>query len=162
MEGITLRRFQPGDEFAVSDLICTTLKISNGKDYPPAFIEESIRGHSPALIAERAREGHFYLAVYGEKIIGCGGITGYWGSTEESYLTSIFVLPEEQGKGVGSLIVNRLEADDYFRRAWRTEVGSSLPAVRFYRKMGYEYKNGVAEADADGTVRLEKPNGRRT
>lgn len=78
MEEITLRRFQPGDEFAVSDLICTTLKISNGKDYPPAFIEESIRDHSPALIAERAREGHFYLAVYGEKIIGCGGITGYW------------------------------------------------------------------------------------
>ena len=158
MEGITLRRFQPGDEFAVSDLICTTLKISNGKDYPPAFIEESIRDHSPELIAARAREGHFYLAVDGEKIIGCGGITGYWGSTEESYLTSIFVLPEEQGKGVGSLIINRLEADDYFRRAWRTEVGSSLTAVRFYRKMGYEYKNGVTEADADGTVRLEKRN----
>lgn len=158
MEGITLRRFQPGDEFAVSDLICTTLKISNGKDYPPAFIEESIRDHSPALIAARAREGHFYLAVDGEKNIDCGGITGYWGSTEESYLTSIFVLPEEQGKGVGSLIVNRLEADDYFRRAWRTEVGSSLTAVRFYRKMGYEYKNGVTEADADGTVRLEKRN----
>lgn len=158
MEGITLRRFQPGDEFAVSDLICTTLKISNGKDYPPAFIEESIRDHSPALIAARAKEGHFYVAVDGEKIIGCGGITGYWGSTEESYLTSIFVLPEEQGKGVGSLIVNRLEADDYFRRAWRTEVGSSLTAVRFYRKMGYEYKNGIAEDDADGTVRLEKRN----
>lgn len=67
MEGITLRRFQPGDEFAVSDLICTTLKISNGKDYPPAFIEESIRDHSPALIAARAKEGHFYLAVDGEK-----------------------------------------------------------------------------------------------
>lgn len=162
MEGITLRRFQPGDEFAVSDLICTTLKISNGKDYPPAFIEESIRDHSPALIAARAKEGHFYVALDGEKIIGCGGITGYCGSTEESYLTSIFVLPEEQGKGVGSLIVNRLEADDYFRRAWRTEVGSSLTAVRFYRKMGYEYKNGVAEAGTDGTVRLEKPNGRRT
>lgn len=43
-------------------------------------------------------------------------------------------------------------------RAWRTEVGSSLTAVRFYRKMGYEYKNGVTEADADGTVRLEKRN----
>lgn len=162
MEGITLRRFQPGDEFAVSDLICTTLKISNGKDYPPAFIEESIRDHSPALIAAWAKEGHFYVALDGEKIIGCGGITGYWGSTEESYLTSILVLPEEQGKGVGSLIINRLETDEYFRRAWRTEVGSSLTAVRFYQKMGYEYKNGVAEAGTDGTVRLEKPNGRRT
>lgn len=28
------------------------------------------------------------------------------------------------------------------RRAWSTEVGSSLTAVSFYRKMGYEFKNG--------------------
>ena len=158
MEAVTLRRFQKGDEVAVSDVICTTLSISNRTDYPPAFIEENIRSHSPEIIAARAEEAHFYVATDGETIIGCGGITGYWGSTEESYLTSIFVLPEEQGKGVGSLIVNRLEADDYFRRAWRTEVGSSLTAVRFYRKMGYEYKNGVAEAGKDGTVRLEKRN----
>ena len=34
-------------------------------------------------------------------------------------------------------IVEALEADEYFHRAWRTEVGSSLTAVSFYRKMGY-------------------------
>ena len=158
MDTVTFRRFRKGDEFPVSDVICTTLTISNRKEYSPAFIEENIRSHSPEMIAARAKEAHFYVACDGDRVIGCGGITGYWGSTEESYLTSIFVLPEEQGKGVGSLIVNRLEADDYFRRAWRTEVGSSLTAVRFYRKMGYDYKNGVAEAGKDGTVRLEKRN----
>ena len=92
-------------------------------------------------------------------IIGCGGITGCWGSTEESYLTSIFVLPDYQGKGVGRKIVETLEADEYFRRAWRTEVGSSLTAVSFYRKMGYEYKNETADADKYGVVRLEKRKG---
>ena len=92
----------------------------------------------------------------GETIIGCGGITGYWGSTEESYLTSIFVLPDYQGKGVGRKIVEALEEDAYFRRAWRTEVGSSLTAVHFYEKMGYKYKNGVAEPDKYGVVRMEK------
>ena len=156
METVTLRRFKKGDECAVSDVICTTLTISNRKDYSSAFIEENIRSHSPEMIAERAEDAHFYVAMDGEMIIGCGGITGYRGSTEESYLTSIFVLPNYQGKGVGSKIVETLEADEYFRRAWRTEVGSSLTAVSFYRKMGYEFKNGVTDADEYGVVRLEK------
>ena len=93
METVTLRRFRSGDESAVSDVICTTLSISNRKDYSPGFIEENIKSHSPEIIAARAEEAHFYVAMDGEIIIGCGGITGYWGSTEESYLTSIFVLP---------------------------------------------------------------------
>ena len=77
METVTLRRFRAGDEYAVSDLICTTLAISNRKDYSPEFIEENIRSHSSEVIAARAEEAHFYVAMDGETIIGCGGITGY-------------------------------------------------------------------------------------
>ena len=156
MRTATLRRFRNGDEFAVSDVICTTLAISNRKDYSPAFIEENIRSHSPEVIAARATEAHFYVAMDGKTIIGCGGITGYWGSTEESYLTSIFVLPDYQDKGVGRKIVETLEADEYFRRAWHTEVDSSLTAVHFYEKMGYTFKDGIMDADEFGVVRLEK------
>ena len=82
--------------------------------------------------------------------------TGYWGSTEESYLISIFVLPDYQGKDVGRKIMEALEADEYILRAWRTEVGSSLTAVSFYRKMGYVFKKGMIDADEYGIVRLEK------
>lgn len=108
------------------------------------------------MIPARAKDAHFYVACDGDTVIGCGGSTGYWGSTEESYLTSIFVLPDYQGKGVGRKIVETLEADAYFRRAWRTEVGSSLTAVYFYEKMGYECKDGIMDADEYGVVRLEK------
>ena len=156
MYTLTLRRFRKGDEFAVSDVICTTLAISNQADYSPEFIEENIRSHAPEVIAERAKEAHFYVALDGETIIGCGGITGYWGSKEESHLTSIFVLSDYQGKGVDRKIVETLEADEYFHRAWRTEVGSSLTAVSFYQKMGYAFKNGITDTDEYGVVRLEK------
>lgn len=158
MKKISVRRFKNGEEAAVSDVIGTTLSVSNRKDYSPEFIEENIKSHSAEVIRKRAEEAHFYVAVDGKRIIGCGGITGYWGSTEESYLVSIFVLPEYQGKGVGIMIIEALEADEYFSRAWRTEVGSSLTAVNFYRKMGYEYKNGVTTPDEYGVVRLEKMN----
>lgn len=153
---ISIRRFRKGDEFAVSDVICTTLSISNSKDHSAEFIEESINNHSPQLVALRAGESHFYVVLDGKKVIGCGGITGYWGSETESYIVSVFVLPEYQGRGIGRKIIETLEADEFFLRAWRTEIGSSLTAVDFYRKMGYKYKNGVTSLDEYGVIRLEK------
>ena len=155
---VSLRRFRSGDEFAVSEVIRTALTVSNSQDYPPEVIKYNIESHSPEVMAKRAAESHFYVAVDGKKIIGCGGITGYWGSTTESYLISVFILPEYQKRGIGRKIIEALEADEYFLRAWRTEVGSSLTAVHFYRKMGYEYKNGVSSPDEIGIVRLEKRN----
>jgi len=49
-----------------------------------------------------------------------------------------------------------LEKDEYFLRAKRIEVPASITAVPFYKKMGYDYKNGVAEPDEEGLVRMEK------
>ncbi|MCI7691903.1 MAG: GNAT family N-acetyltransferase [Oscillospiraceae bacterium] len=153
---ISLRKFRKGDESAVSDVIRTTLSVSNSKDYSPEFIEENIKSHSPEVIASRAAESHFYVVLDGRKIIGCGGITGYWGSATESYLVSVFVLPEYQGRGIGRKIIETLEADEYFLRAWRTEVGSSRTAVDFYLRMGYKFKNNITVPDEFGVVRLEK------
>ncbi len=155
---IIFRKFRKGDEVAVSDVIRTTLSVSNIHDYPPDFIKNNIESHSPEVMAKRAADSHFYVAADGKKIVGCGGITGYWGSKTESYLISVFILPEYQRKGIGRKIIETLEADEYFHRARRTEVASSLTAVGFYRKMGYEYKNGVTSPDEFGVIRLEKRN----
>lgn len=156
---VAIRRFRAGDEVSVSEVIRTALDVSNRRDYAPEFIEERIREYSPEQVAENARDAHMYVACDGEAVIGCGAISGYWGSTEESYLSSIFVLPEYQRRGVGRRIVEALEADAYFLRAWRTEVGASLTAVPFYLKMGYAFKAGRTEADAFGVVRMGKRRG---
>ncbi len=155
---IRIRPFRSGDENAAAYVVRTTLEVSNSRDYPPAFIRENIESHSPEVIAARAKESHFYVALNGETIVGCGGITGYWGSTTESYILTVFVLPEYQGRGVGRKIMETLEADEYFNRAWRTEIGASLTAVPFYQHIGYTFKNGVSMPDSDGTVRMEKFN----
>ena len=156
MENITVRRFEDGDETAVSELIRDTLIVSNSADYPEAYLRETIASHSAQAVAKQAREGHLYVVCADSTIIGCGGITGYWGSTTQSYLLSIFVHPEYQKMGIGKRIVQTLESDEYFLRAWRTELGSSITAVDFYRHLGYEYKNGSTEPDEFGVIRLEK------
>lgn len=65
-------------------------------------------------------------------------------------------MPEYQGKGIGRQIIYTLEHDEYFLRAKRIEIPASITAVEFYRKMGYDYKNGTAELDDKQVYRLEK------
>ena len=151
-----IRLFQQGDAIEVAQLVAKTLKASNSKDYSTEYIDDNIASHSADVLIERAKEGHMYVVCDKERIVGCGAIAGYWGSTTESILLTIFVLPEYQGNGIGSQIIHTLEQDEYFLRAKRIEIPASITAVEFYRKMGYNYKNGIAELDDEQVYRLEK------
>ena len=151
-----IRRFQERDAEEVSALIAFTLRTTNSKDYPPEYIENDVRALQPQNILERAGWTHFYVACEDEKIVGCGAIGPFWGKSDESSLFTIFVLPAYQGKGIGRAIIQTLERDEYFLRARRIEIPASITAVPFYRRMGYDYKNGVTAPDEEGLLRLEK------
>ncbi len=151
-----IRRFREDDAEAVSALIIRTIRISNVKDYPTELMEEVVKSQQPVNVLERAGWTHFYVVEDEGSIIGCGAIGPYWGKTDESSLFTIFVLPEYQGRGVGRRIIETLEQDEFFLRAKRIEIPSSITAVNFYRCMGYDYKNGIAEVDDEHVYRLEK------
>lgn len=151
-----IRRFREDDAEAVSALIIRTIRISNVKDYPTELMEEVVKSQQPVNVLERAGWTHFYVVEDEGSIIGCGAIGPHWGKTDESSLFTIFVLPEYQGRGVGRSIIETLEQDEFFLRAKRIEIPSSITAVNFYRRMGYDYKNGIAEVDDEHVYRLEK------
>lgn len=151
-----IRRFKETDAQAVSALIAQTLRTTNIRDYSSEFIENEVKVFTPEYIAWRASWTHFYVVCEGESIIGCGAIGPYWGSETESSLFTIFVLPEHQGRGIGRKIVQTLEQDEFALRAKRIEIPASIIACAFYRKLGYDYKNGVDQVDDEGLYRLEK------
>ena len=151
-----IRLFKPEDAIETAQVIAETLRTSNSKDYTQKYIEDNVASHSADVLIERAKEGHMYVVCDKARIVGCGTIAGYWGSTTESILLTIFVLPEYQGKGIGKQIIHTLEQDEFFLRAKRIEIPASITAVEFYRKMGYDYKNGMTELDEEQVYRLEK------
>ena len=91
-----------------------------------------------------------------DEIVGVGSISSFWGSLTESILLTIFVLPELHGNGIGKFIIQNLEQDELFLRANRIEIPASITAIEFYKKQGYDYKNGVKKLDDEGHYRLEK------
>ena len=151
-----IRRFCEADSEQVSAIIIQTLKTSNSKDYSAEDISALEEQLQPSGVLERAGWTHFYVVEYNDTIIGCGAIGPYWGSETESSLFTIFVLQEYQGMGIGRKIIETLEQDEYFLTAKRIEIPASITAVNFYRKLGYDYKNGVDRPDEEQMYRLEK------
>lgn len=151
-----IRRFQEKDALDVSNLIIKTLRTTNIKDYSSAYIENDVKMFSTENVLKRASWTHFYVCCDNDLIIGCGAIAPYWDKDDESILLSIFVLPEYQGNGIGTKIIQALESDEFFIRARRIEIPSSITACGFYLKMGYTYKNGISELDEELLYRLEK------
>ena len=156
MQNITIRKFEIKDAEAVSALIAKTMRTTNVKDYTAEVIENTISRLTPESIIQRAGWMHFYVVCECDTIIGCGAIGSYWGKLDESSLFNIFVLPEYQGKGVGRKIVETLEQDEFFLRAKRIEIPSSITASEFYRKLGYNYKNGIKTIDEEHHIPMEK------
>jgi GNAT superfamily N-acetyltransferase len=154
-EKLLIRLFNEADAEAVQDIIHRGLREINGKDYPPELIEEYCAYFTLEKIKSQAVSAHMYVAASGDKILGTGSIAPYWGSEKESILLTIYVLPEMIGQGIGTAIINALEQDEYFLRANRIEIPSSITAVNFYEKMGYAPKNGI-EPDEEGIVPMEK------
>lgn len=153
---MNIRKFQEADADEVSALIVTTLRTTNIKDYSFEYIENDVKILQPYNILERAGWTHFYVACDDNKIVGCGAIGPYWDKENESSLFTIFVLPEYQGRGIGRKIIETLEQDEYFLRAKRIEIPASITGTPFYRKMCYDYKNGICTPDEEGLLRLEK------
>ena len=151
-----IRRFRETDANEVSDLIAKTLRITNSKDYTNEYIENDINTMTPEYLIERSQWTHFYVVCNKGIIIGCGAIGPYWDKEDESSLFTVFVLPEYQGKGIGRKIIETLENDEFFLRAKRIEIPSSITACEFYRKMGYDYKNGRNVVDEENLFILEK------
>ncbi len=123
--------------------------------YPASEVERIVESLSPERMKSRAEWTHFYVAKIDDKIVGCGAIGPYWGSEIESSLFNIFVDPDLQKKGIGREIIRVLENDEYAKRATRIEIPASIPAIPFYKKVGYNFKNDTMIFD-EGHFALEK------
>jgi len=122
-------------------------------------MEKLAKVYDSGKVLNIANYAHMYVFEWNGKIVGTGSISSFWGSKTESILLTIFVLPEFHGKGIGRKIINTLEQDEFYVRATRIEIPASITATEFYRKFGYDYKNGVKELDEEYHYRLEKFKG---
>ncbi len=153
---VIAKPYQNGDATEIVSLIIRNFREINVKDYGEKTIETLVATHDVKWFRDVAEYANVYVFWNEDKIVGVGSISSFWGSPTESILLTVFVLPEFHRQGIGSYIIDTLESDPLFLRAERIEIPASITAVEFYRKKGYDYKNGIRELDDEQHYWLEK------
>jgi GNAT superfamily N-acetyltransferase len=97
--------------------------------YPPGAVDFFLEYHSDDAIRSAIARGEVYLFESDGGFVATGSLEG-------NYLTRLFVLPECQGNGVGSRVMDFLEGIA-FQTFSEARLDASLPAVGMYLKRGY-------------------------
>lgn len=153
---VSIRRFIDEDADEVSRLLARNFLEINSRDYGTEAMEKLAAHHNAEWVRLIASDSHMYVFERKDRIVGVGSIAAYWGSETESIILTVFVLPKLHGKGIGRTIMRTLEADEFYVRAGRIEIPASITATEFYRKFGYDYKDGIKNLDEERHYRLEK------
>lgn len=153
---VRVRKFQKADAEEVQELIVRNFLEVNSKDYGIKAMQELAVNYGIDKILQIASYAQMYVFELDDRIVGVGSISSFWGSETESILLTIFVLPELHGNGIGRIIMQTLGQDELYLREDRIEIPSSITATEFYRKFGYDYKDGIKELDSEQHYRLEK------
>lgn len=156
MNRMYARRYETRDATEVITLIKRNLLEVNSKDYGIEAMQKAANTFTIEKINENAKNGHMYVIIKDETIVGTGTISSFNNRKDESILLTIFVLPKYHRFGIGRYIIQTLQKDPLFLQSKRIEIPASITACGFYEKMGYSYKNGIKELDEDKHYRMEK------
>ena len=126
---ITIREYKSIDKSSVMNLI----RLNT----PEYFAPEEENDFSNYLDNEREL---YYVLLFNEKIVGCGGIN--FAENKTIWKISWDILhPEYQGKSLGTrLLEYRIEKLESIKSVQKITVRTSQVAYQFYEKQGFELK----------------------
>lgn len=113
----------------VYQMVQNTVKTIYPKYYPKEVVDFFCELHGRENIAKEIAKGNVGILTDNDQMTGTGSCDG-------NHITRVYVLPQFQGKGYGSFIMQCLE-DKISARYDRALLDASLPACRFYECRGY-------------------------
>ena len=116
-----------------AQIVCNIVQGTQTEIYPHFYTQAVVdffgRLHSIDNIEKDIKDGRIDILSVDGKIIGTGSRT-------DNHITRVYVLPEYEGKGYGSVIMEYLE-NDIFSEYEECVLDASLPATMFYEHRGY-------------------------
>lgn len=130
--------------------ICKAVQDTIKKIYPRYYRNEIVDAflnfHNIDGIREDINNENVYVLLKDGKLIGTG-------TKKENHITRVYVLPEFQGKGYGTFIMNELEKE-IAKKYSVVKLEASIPACKLYYKLGYRtVEHGVWEC-AEGVTQI--------
>lgn len=156
---IAVRQARPGDIPALSALARHTYAETFGHSLTPEELAQQLGDtRSEACLAKALETGVILIAQDDDIIAGyvrlCEPRLPVECSNNDRQLDSIYVHPDQQGKGVGGLLMQAALAHPFLQGAEKLFLDvweENEKAVRFYAKHGFE-KAGYCDVKIGGRV----------
>jgi len=142
---LSVRQASERDAEGILDVHMRSVREICGPHYPPEQIEEWAGSKTPEFFKARMAEGEtFVVAEADSRIAGFGVLA-------DAEIRALFVDPEHTGKKIGSQILQTMEQMAMAAGLRELHLKSSLNAVEFYRRKGYQGDEPVGHELASGT-----------
>lgn len=159
---MTVRRALPGDAAAIAAVQVITWHAAYAGLLPQEHLDRRTVEVRTAQWTDRLNEGAQIVFVAHEPDGAVVGFSSGGASSEpvEGYdgeITTLYVLPEAQGRGAGAQLLRAMSAalrSRGFQSAWVRVLSDNAPARRFYEKLGAEEICETTE-DIDGFIYRE-------
>ena len=115
---------------SIYKLVQDTIKIVYPKYYPKEVVDFFCEHHSLENILCDIENGVVGVLIDNDRMVGTG-------CYQDNHITRVYVLPEFQGRGYGSFIMEQLE-DIIAVEYDKVFLDASLPASHLYEKRGYQ------------------------
>lgn len=130
MESLDMELILTDNPTVVSGIVEKTIQKVYPHYYPLGGVQFFLDLHSEVRIEEVMSYEEIYLVVVRGNVVGSGSI-------RKNEICRLFILPEYQGKGYGSRLMDLLEAR-IFENYPNVHVDASFPAESMYLKRGYQ------------------------
>jgi len=147
-----IRPCRSTDADAVSMIIRTTMRVSNSVDYPIEKLQPLIDYFTPAKVAQINRTRLCLVVEKGGQLLATGGL-------EENEIVTFFALPEHQGRGIGAMLLQKLEAYGRGQGIGELKLDASLTGMPFYESQGFRQTGEVLDGTAGPQISMRKPLG---
>lgn len=117
-----------------ADRICYIVQHTKAEIYPDYYTQAVVdffsRLHSIDNIIKDIEHKRIDVLIRNGEIIGTGSHT-------DNHITRVYVLPEFQGQGFGSMIMDEMEKEIFASYDY-CELDASVPACIFYENRGFK------------------------
>lgn len=146
---IKIRDFIKADAKAASYIIEKNLVEVNSRDYPTKVIDFMKSLYTPEYLIDAMDRRYTIVALDGSEIVGISAL-------ESNVIYTVFVNPDYHGKGIGAMLMKRIEGYALSKEIKLVILYASLGAYEFYSKLGFEKIEEEEDENFGKAYKMEK------
>jgi N-acetylglutamate synthase-like GNAT family acetyltransferase len=127
---IVIRQATAADAEAVHEIVLRALRETNARDYPSSVIDRLVLT-LPDKVASNLETWCAFVAIVNGQVVGTGSLNG-------QTVSSVYVHPNYQGRGIATKLLNAVENAANAQSQGTLSVQSSVTAKPFYAKRGFK------------------------